>query len=167
MLISQATASNTASIDWALPEGFDRFRIIGEAFLPATDGATCVCQLSTDGGSNYIAENYLTAGVYANTFGIAQLQAGVTVSKNYLYLAALSWGNATGEGASFIAKLYGHKSGLYPRVTAECGGKTAAGAITAVRSTSQYIGGTERITHIRIRADSGNLASGKFFLYGE
>ena len=166
-LIAKATASNTATIDWALPQGFSRFRIIGDAFLPATDGTTdqsnCILRVSTDGGSNYAATSYANASMYAFASGNYRSVATTTG----LLLAWGYPGNQAGEGNTFDATLMGHKTSELCRVISLAGGKNVTPNITVIRTIGQYDGSTDRVTHVRLLAASGNITSGTFHLYGE
>jgi hypothetical protein len=162
-LISRQSASNTASLVFALPVGFREFRIAGDTYLPVTDGADAELIVSIDGGSNYAASGYLNASHYTLALGDSHMTSPVT---NAMRLAYLGSGNEAGEGASFETVLMGAGSGLRFRSIAQGVIKNTSGVLVGVYGVAQYDGSTDRVTHIQIRASSGNIASGTFSLYG-
>jgi hypothetical protein len=163
MLIAKATASNTANIDWALPIGFRKFRIVSPNALPATDGAGLLVRVSTDGGSNYATSSYASiaflAQVGGNTHADYAASGGFNIDGGP--------GNAAGEGSSFVANIFGTEAGKTPYMLATVLIRATSGVVHMFNSVADYTGNTDRVTHIRLIYTSGNIASGDFYLYGE
>ena len=162
MLLAKTIVDNTASFDWALPLGFDRFRIEVQAYIPAVNQADAEFEVSTDGGANFATTGYITVVMFAvfNNHGAS----GATVASMKL----CSFGQANDYGSqTLIATLYGTEAGFYPRVMARGVGINILNDITLGSSVSEYAGSSDRITHIRMKASSGNMTAGTFCLYGE
>jgi hypothetical protein len=162
-LIAKATADNTATIDWALPPGLNVFRIVADGYLPATDWVFLVAQVSTDGGSNYAASDYINPFGFAGQGGDHGHSNGGTVG------FALVQTRNTSASKSGVSDgiLTGAAAGLIPRYIGQCAVHHTNGGMYVFNTVGEYTGGTDRVTHIRLKATSGNITSGKFYLYGE
>jgi hypothetical protein len=162
MLLAKTVVDNTASFDWELPPGFARFRIEVEAYRPAVDQGDVGFEVSTDGGSNFATTSYINVILWA----VTNSHGGGGGTQTRMFLCP--FGQANDSGAqTIIATLYGAEAGLYPRVLAHGVGRNTNGTITLGDSVSEYNGSTDRVTHIRMKATSGNMTSGTFYLYGE
>jgi hypothetical protein len=161
-LIAQVTANNDATIDVALPQGFDWFRVVIDSLLPATDGAYPLLRVSTDNGSNYATANYVNAG-----FGAWTNHGHIPTPPTAGYI--LGWtdtGNATGEGTSCTVSLLGMAAGMNSRALAQALNTNAGAIFVACWSAGQYTASTDRVTHIRLLFSAGNISSGSISVYG-
>jgi len=163
VLVARAIASDSAQIDLALPAGFSAFRLVGDAFMPATDAQDCELQVSIDNGSTYATSGYLNAAHYAIATANSHIGSPVTGAMRCAYVGS---GGAASRGSSFDALLYGHAAGSYFRLVSRGAAKNNTGAFATMYSAAQYDGSTDRVTHIRLKSSSGNIASGTFSLYG-
>ena len=161
-LIAKATADNTANINWALPPGFDRFRIVGTNYRPATDGAYLWARVSTDGGSNYATSGYASVGFVAlHNYHIHQNWGTAS------FCVTATLGNGAAEGGDVDAYLTGAAAGMIPRLYGEGIGIATDAVLHAAVYSGHYVTNTDRITHLRLLCSTGNIAAGTFFLYGE
>ena len=167
MLLAKVVADADATIEWALPQGFSHFHIIGEAFMPSVEGNDVLLRVSTDGGANYAATGYLNATGFATYVGIG-------VSTTPTTSIGLSWispeTSSAAHGLTFDALLFGHAAGQRPRaITTTSGSNDSAQdeLLTSQMGAGQYDGSTDLVTHVQLLVDSGNITSGTFYLYGE
>ena len=165
VLVSTATASNSATIDFTLPSGYKSFDIRVISLVPSTDNVGMWIRVSTDGGSTFAAgaSDY----IYQRN-----IQNGTTPS---LTLSAADSkiitlgggiGNGTGRYFNSIIKVFDpSNASTYKNITTE---------FFTYRSDSTYSFGfvngvylyNTAINAIRILMSSGNIASGTFELWG-
>jgi hypothetical protein len=164
-LISSATASNSATIDFTLPNGYNSFEIKCIGLIPVTDNVGFWVRVSTDGGatfaagaSDYIYQRYLQNG---NTSFPSLSAADSKIS----FLGS-AIGNGTGRYFNVVVMVWNNQSSSQH--------KNITGEFNTYRSDSVYsigiINGVYQantaINAIRILLSSGNISSGFFELWG-
>lgn len=166
VLLSTATASSSTSIDFAFTSwtnsDYFAYIVIFEHVTPATDAVSLIFRTSSDGGSTFDSgTNYIWALQYAFNGGDgSQTGAGDTSIS-----LALDLGNATNENSAGIVMIYNPSLTDRLRITWQTQGINAAGAFIN-RSGCGGHSVAEDIDAIRFAFSSGNIASGRFKLYG-
>jgi hypothetical protein len=168
-LIETQNASNSTQIVFNDLDGtFDDYKVVMSNVVPSTDAVYMLMQVSTDNGATWVTTStYADAlhGVYSGgngTNGSASTTSiQLTVSgANYLL------GNGTGESMAGELMIYAPASTTKYKLFA--GDFVNWSAVpTPVRvTTSGVYRNTTAINAIKIYMSSGNIASGKFKLYG-
>lgn len=165
VLISTATASTTATIDFTLPSGYKSFDIRVISLVPSTDNVGMWLRVSTDGGSTFAAgaSDYIYQRYYQN--GSSSFPSLSAADSKIITLGG-NIGNGTGRYFNSIIKVFDHSNAsTYKNITVE---------FYTYRSDSIYSFGfvngvylyNTAINAIRILMSSGNIASGTFELWG-
>jgi hypothetical protein len=163
-IISSATASNSATIDFTLPNGYNSFEIKCIGLIPVTDNVAFWVRVSTDGGSTFAAgaSDYAYQRNIQNGFAAAPVLN--TGDSKIIFLGG-NIGNGTGRYFNAIVKIWNNESSSqYKNITGE---------FNTYRSDSVYsigiINGVYQantaINAIRILLSSGNISSGFFELW--
>lgn len=163
--VARAEASNDATIQFSLGSAYNQYWVFCTDVRPASDGVNFRLRFSDDDGVSY----YSTAGDYAFS-SAAQTSTVLAVDSSssaaQIRLNTPQVGNAFGEGwsgAILITSLGGTKyatvqyQGIHQDATSNPESSTGVG---------QLIVNTNKITNIQFDFSSGNIASGKFALYG-
>ena len=168
-LILSQSASASATIDFTtvLNDTYDGYQLVGSSIKPATDNTKLQLQIGTGGTPTYQTLGYAWSQVY--TIAATQTPTGSTSDTHIGILDAggtNDLGNAAGENGSFV--LYFNN----PEITDFCN-FTYTGTYNRAADSlpiSNFGGGTwstaGAITAIRFLMSSGNIASGRFTLYG-
>lgn len=165
VLLASKTASNSATLDFTEfnNASYRYYEVEFEAVVPATDGASLRCLMSTDGGSTYdsAASDYAFAvtGINSNT---ANSSAAA-----YIQLTAIGIGSATGEeGATGYFKLYhAGSASLKSRLLGQISYDSTSNAPASVHFNGRR-NATEDTDAMRFYMSSGNIESGVIRLYG-
>jgi hypothetical protein len=170
--IQKQTASASAQIDFVLPAGYNAYKIVLLAVIPATDDVELRTRLSIDGGSSFIA----SAAAYAYTFegsdtsgngyGVNQ-PSDTAISVPAGAAANLSWGNAAGEQLSAEIIIYNARNGSVHtsiRYAIACTNANANAPTRISGTGTRY--NNEINNAIRFLMETGNITSGIFVLYG-
>lgn len=173
VLLTSGTVSSAATLDIALTSytSYRGFKLMLSGFLPATDDVQLRVRFSTDGGSNYDAGsgNY-RYGVYGGVGSGTNLASYTQTSEHIAISGSTATGsgvgNASTEGWNGAVELLNLTSAsLYSRLT------VSATYINDAGDPVWCFGGGARMTAqdtdaIRVLFSSGNIASGKYALYG-
>lgn len=165
ILISTATASTTATIDFTLSSSYKSFEIRCISVVPSTDNVGMWVRVSTDGGSTFAsgASDYIYQRYYQN--GSSSLPS-LSAADSKIILLGSGIGNGSGRYFNSIIRVYdASNSSINKNITAE---------FHMYRSDSIYTLGilngvyqfNTAINAIRILMSSGNIASGTFELWG-
>lgn len=170
VLISTATASNSAAIDFTsgITSAYDEYMISMTNVVPATDDASLQLRVSEDGGSTFKAG----ATDYSYAYNSEQ-EAGTDASNGsagstrILMSASVSntasMGGVCGEVRFFAPagttqnKLFTYQTG-FPR--------TSTTDFRVINGAGRFVLDTNAINGIRFLFSSGNITSGNFALYG-
>jgi hypothetical protein len=175
-LLKTQAASASSSIDFVngvsgvvFDDTYDAYRVVISNAKPATDDVELWMRIGTGGGPTYQVVNYqyassqLTANAVANTVTSTSatriIIAGTTT-------ATRAVGNAAGENVSGTVEMHNPETTDFFQVYFQMAYNEAAGGDTTnVTGSGRYTSGTA-ITAIRFMFESGNIASGRFSLYG-
>ena len=165
VFIQKQTASASATIDFTLPSGYERFILHICNAAPATDGVYPMLRLSDDNGATYEADasDY---GWQANSGYTSSIEASGADTKITLFGAATNTiGNATGERVSGQLTIDGAFDSTPTMIGFKGGGLGTDGIIRLTNSVGMLIAAVATQA-IRFMFSSGNIASGTFVLYG-
>lgn len=165
VLIASATASNDATIEFTLTNtDYTSYQVVFDSVIPSTDNIQLLVRFSSDGGSTFDsgASDYQYAARSVATNGTASDQSDAADSAINL---SANVGNATGE-TGVNGKLDLISSGLgRPSVRWQISRTSGAGIFI------QNWGVGERTSIVEVNGlqflySTGNIASGKIYLYG-
>ncbi len=165
VLISSATASSSATIDFTLPSGYKSFEIRAIGVIPVTDNVAFWVRVSTDGGSTFAAgaSDYVYQRNIQN--GLAAAPALNTGDSKIIFLGG-NIGNGTGRYFNAIVKIWNNESSSqYKNITGEFNTYRSDSIYTLGLVNGVYLSNTA-INAIRILLSSGNISSGTFELWG-
>ncbi len=167
ILVSEATASNSAVIDFTLPTGYDYFELFIEHLIPQTNATSLFLRVSTNGGATFLAgatdyevqRNTLTGiggTTYVPSFGLAAQIAPI---------GALI-GNTSGSYFRCSFRIFHPSDSTQNKnITGEMSMQRFDGQ-PALSNLSARVLNTSAVNAIRLLMNSGNIASGTFKLYG-
>lgn len=165
------TASSSATIDFTgLTSTYSAYAVVLDQVLPASDGVYLWMRTSTDGGSTYAASsgNYFWS-VYSgraagnvNAYDAGTATAIRLCGEDSTYLVS----NTAGEGVSGIVQVINPSGAVQCKVIAQL---CLQGSTTNYALSTSTVGiriAAADVDSIRFLMSSGNIASGKFTLYG-
>ncbi len=164
-LVSTATASTSATIDFTLPSGYKSFEIKVISLVPSTDNVAMWIRVSTDGGATFAAgaSDY----VYQRNIQNGNTAAPALSSPDTkIIILGGNIGNGSGRYFNSIIKVFDPSNASI--------NKNISVDFYTFRSDSIYsigfVNGVYKfntaINAIRILMSSGNIASGTFELWG-
>ena len=163
VFLGSATASSSASIEFTGLNSnvYKHYRVLIDGFVPATNATSLGMQTSTGG-------SYTTSGYWWQNFRWTTSASGIrgSTSDDRIYLEAYgadNSANTANNGGSWVIDIIGswqttdlHKvvyQGYYQ-------GSTMLGITGGGRT------GTGRIDGIKFLVSSGNISTGRFYIYG-
>ena len=168
VLLTSNTITNAATLDLVLTSytAFRAIRFVFTGLVPQTDGQDLLMRTSTDGGANYDAGagNYDWATMLLNAGG-ASVSADSSTAATSMKLCD-DPGNASGENISGEVYLFNQVgTTVHPQLKWSFSYKNNAG------NTVTNHGGGSRLANadvdaVRFLFASGNLATGKYAVYG-
>lgn len=170
--ISQQSASSSATIDFTgLSSTYRLYRVELEGVVPATDGAQLQLLVSED-GSSWKATSYLSMVAYVMSNGTGNTAAGNPTT----YIPLSGTGGAGVSNVSGCGGWSGAISIETPSDTArkkqihvERGGYLMDGDTIhafGLIGGGSWNGGNAALTALRFQFSTGNIASGKFTIFG-
>jgi hypothetical protein len=164
-LISSTTASNSATIDFTLPSGYNSFEVRCIGVIPVTDAVSFWVRVSTDGGSTFAsgASDYIYQRYFQN--GSTSVPSLSAADSKIMFLGS-AVGNGTGRYLNAIIRVWNpQSSSQYKNITGEVNTyrSDAIYSLGLVNGVYQY---NTAINAIRILLSSGNISSGYFELWG-
>ena len=164
-LISSITASNNASIEFTLDNSkYSSYQIVLDSLLPATDSAELFMRFSSDGGSTFDSGtgNYR----YASRWVASNGTTGSTLSES---ATAINLTNTIGTSAGETGA-----NGKLDLISSGEGRPSVRWQLSRTSSSNLLVyqnGGAERTATVEVDAiqflySTGNIASGKVYLYG-
>jgi hypothetical protein len=171
VLLTSGTVSSQATLDIVLTgfTGYRALKFILSSFIPVTDDVELLMQFSTNGGSSYVSSGYRGVSKGLDTAGNAReifsaSASGIMIAGDTTATAGIS--NVANEnGAHVEVTLLNQTAAAYSRVifqnTYSMGanqlvGMSGAGDLTTAQDTDA----------VRFLMTSGNIASGKYAVYG-
>jgi hypothetical protein len=170
ILLANATASNSASIDFTsgIDSTYDMYILVGVGVVPATDAVAAWLRVSEDAGSTWKsgAADYKHSGY---VYGIAAGGGGSPGTEGQIVLThGTSLSNNAANAFNFFATVSKPSSTTSKKEInfLPHGYVTSGGDYYTLMKTGAYVGTTNAITGLRFLMSSGNITSGSFYLYG-
>jgi hypothetical protein len=171
VLISSATASSSASIEFTLGD-YKEYKFFFVNIHPQTSNADLMMNFSTDNGSNYNVTktsthfralhneaDTATSLAYDSSNDMAQ---GIGDLNILLNIGAT---NADMSGSGYL-HLFNPSSSVYVKHFIANLNRYDPAIYTVNQYTAGYANTTSALTNIRFKMDSGNIDDGKILLFG-
>lgn len=164
VLLATLTASNSASLSDTtnFTATYDEYEIVFESVIPGTVNTDLRMQIRT--GTTFQTADYktLTTGSFGGAFASVIPTGHLALSNDYSRFSATSNGLSGSIRINFVngagyKKIWGQT--VWPD-TAQSDGLTISWV------TGMWVGGTGAITGVRFLMSSGNISSGKIYIYG-
>ena len=167
VLLDEATANNSATVDVALSPGYRRYNIELSKVSPVSDGADFNARVSFDNGATFSSGTiygYTSMIPYANAVAVIsgsattliRLTGGILVSgSGGTFAATCVVGNPGGNSKGFLI----HGNGTY--ITNDPLGGAEVTHFSGCVTGSQSI-----VTHLRFFMSTGNISTGTFKVFG-
>ena len=174
VLLSTATASDDASIEFTLPTAYKQVNFGFYNITPATDNTSFTFNGSTDGGSNYNVTKTTSAFSAhhneADTDTALQYRTANDLAQSTSY-AQLSYfnGNGADQGSVGELLLFNPASTTYVKhFYSRTGSQNAASSSYALNcySAGYFNDGSNDLTNISFKMSSGNISSGTIKMWG-
>tara|TARA_R110000782_G_scaffold39510_2_gene91678 strand:- start:213 stop:833 length:621 start_codon:yes stop_codon:yes gene_type:complete len=165
--ISSVTASSSASVVFTgLTDTYDVYEVQFVQVLPATDNTQFSCNVSQDGGASYLTGSNYKHSIHGdNSAGGTSHNYSATQTKWHI-ASNTSQGNAAAEHLNGRWNFYGLADGQKPTSCFSGGYGDPSGNNTRIHQYGSYHLNTSAVNALRFTYASGNIASGKFHLYG-
>lgn len=175
-LVNEVTLNNDAAVDFTNIGGYDQYVLVWNEVRPSADGESMQMRVSHDNGATFLSggNDYKwsmrlsTSAGDGHDLDTADTEVQVTSSN-----ASHDMGNDTGEANS--GELWIHslgKGGTFAGGTIHNGGTSQFPTFINSFGFWQYVSGSSGfappnpINAFRLFMTTGNLASGKMYLYG-
>ncbi|MES2633998.1 MAG: hypothetical protein V4669_13575 [Pseudomonadota bacterium] len=161
--------SATATVDFTgLDSTFEEYELRIINAVPVTDASSVWLRTSTDGGSTFAASNSnyiwsLVSGNSAGGFGLTN-DNGTTSATRIVLSGAV--GNTAAYGGACITVRFANPAGTAHNKTVTWNGGVGGATAASVASGVGQRMATADVDAIRIMFSSGDIATGKFKLYG-
>jgi hypothetical protein len=162
--LATLTASNSASLEVTpLDNAYDEYEIVFENIRPVTDAVDFLAQVFS--GGSYRTTSYSSLSLELNSVGQASVHLTTAID---LSGGSTRMDNAAGSGLSgFIRIMNPSETANYKRVFGQNSfndnGASGSGLVIV---SAAWRGGTGAITKMQFYMSSGNISSGKIYLYG-
>lgn len=157
-----ATSSTSLSFTSKITSSYSLYLLIFSNIIPATDNVVLQLLFSTDNGSTYLGSGYRWSYTILSSAGTNTL-ANNNSDTSTSFAGSIS--NNSSRGVNGYMNLYCLNSANIPNFSGIVGhyasGDTANQNIFVGTNT-----GTTPVNAIKIQMSSGNIASGKIYLYG-
>ncbi len=167
-LVASATASNSAAIDFTSISTADYayYTLVGDNVVPSTNAVGLVVQVFQGGVIQNGAGNYRH-----HTWRYTPSGSGTGGSSGDFYMVVSSGSETLGTAAdqTFSFKLTAHdlaQATQKKRFNWEAQGIFSSGATVAFAGGGMFILNNAACDGLRVACTGGNIASGKFWLYG-
>jgi hypothetical protein len=168
-LLQTQTASNSANITFTstyITSTYNKYALVMNNVVPATNGVSMSMTVSVDNGSNYLATGYKAV---INVF--SEAATANAVSSTTLIPLTIITGNtlANTAGIGLMGTLYmlNWTSGSsFPEIHGNCSYLESSAANTLTGLWGGRAPTTNVINNIKIVMSSGNISTGTFSLYG-
>lgn len=169
VLLETQTASNSSSIDFTsnINSNYKKYEIEFINVIPQTDDVDLTLRVSTDGGSTFITSSDYSYITYGMNSSVSTFYASNASATSRIKFTGDNMGNSTGESCSGIVNIYNPADTTnYKNLTATVVKRSSLARFSQYECGGSYIGSVSAINGIRFLAESGNIASGTFKLYG-
>ena len=170
VLVSSATASSSATIDFALGN-YKEYQFYFVNIHPQTDITALQFQTSTDSGSTYgvTATTTLFQAYHdeADTGTSLEYDGGVDLaqSTNFQYLSNAT-GNVNDQSVSGTLNLFNPSSTTFVKHFVASVNDYQYHNYSSIKFIAGYFNTTSALTNIRFKMSSGNIDDGTILMYG-
>ena len=166
-LITTTTASSSANVLFTgLSSAYRNYMVVVSSAIPATNGALLECQLSINGGTSYVTQNWYAAHWYAGVSSVV----GSGGSNDFVKLTETTSSTTTNGGVSGVIMLFNPSNTAGGKIVrSEMAGYYTGGTPTNSGfsiSSGSYLDFGNAVNAVNFLFDTGNIASGSFKLYG-
>lgn len=170
VLIETKIASASATIDFTtgLDDTYDSFEIRLNNIKPATDDVQLLFRIATGAGPTWqTGASYRHSMQVLDAGGVSNLasNSGTGIPLTFTGGGGTGFGNAAGENLSGSVNFDNPEVSDYVQFRIASGYSEAGGSQATMRGGGRY-DAASAITGIRFYCSSGNIASGRFSLYG-
>lgn len=162
VLLSTATASNSATLDFTDLTGYRAYVFDMSALIPATNAVGFTLRISTDNGSTW------KSGASDYAYGGARLAGatGYVNSTAATFMGVVDSVSNSRSGVSGRVIAPSLSSGINAHFVWEVAADLTDSAIWGVFGSGKYAAGTDAINGVRFLMTSGNITSGTVRCYG-
>lgn len=165
-LLSTVTASASATVDveTTFSSTYDAYMLVVSGARPSTNSVSLTARMKI-GGSYIATGTYISTGGYTSTAGNQETPQGATE----ITLVSSVWGNDAASSCDVVMYIFNPSSTAFKKQLFYQATSLRIDAGATQVQTRSGIGlndGTGALTGIRFFASSGNIAEGKFRLYG-
>lgn len=163
VLLETKTASASASLAFttSITSTYNNYLVVLEDLLPATNGVDLLLQVSTDGGSTYLATNY-TGGYWVWSSGGGGAGSTGTTSFKLATSQSNNSSNRRVNGTIEIHNPLGTSN--YKDIYSRISGYDGSSQYTYLSTGTNTV--TTAINAFKIYFSSGNITSGTAYCYG-
>lgn len=163
VLLETRTASASASLAFttSITSTYNDYLVVVEDLLPATNGVDLLLQVSTDGGSTYLATNY-TGGYWVWSSGGGGAGSTGTTSFKMATSQSNNSSNRRANGTIEIHNPLGTSN--YKDIYSRISGYDGSSQYTYLSTGTNTV--TTAINAFKIYFSSGNITSGTAYCYG-
>jgi hypothetical protein len=163
VLLSTQTASNTASISFTtqITSTYKNYLLEVTNFLSVSVGVVLGLSLSTNGGTSYLATNYLS-GVNYVQYNSSTFANGTITTLMNLYVSTTT-AAPTANGVYYLFNL---NSAIAPMAMGIAVGAISTGGTLYYSLEPSVQTAATNINALQIKCTSGNMSTGVFSLYG-
>jgi len=170
-LLTSGTVSTAATLDIVLTAytGYRALKFVLQSFIPVTDDVELWMRLSTDGGATFDVTTYAYSAMFvreaSGPFNASTNAARILIAGSTTGGEAVS--NVSAEaGVDAEITLYDQTTSQWPRVNFQSAyqGATVTDLFTFVGSGQREV--SQDTDAVRFLFESGNIASGKYAVYG-
>jgi len=177
VFIKKITASSSATVSFVdgassvvLDNTYKEYLFTFNNIHPATDGANCQFQGSTNGGSSYgvnITSSYFQAQNNASENAL-EYDGGqdLAQSTNFQTILAKEPGNGNDESVSGMLYLFDPSNTTFVKHFLSVGNCEDTEAMSRQGFTGGYLNTTSAINAVQFKMSSGNMDAGDICLYG-
>lgn len=164
VLIQTQNASTSAAINFTtgITATYNNYVLLVSNVTNATGSTGLLLQISTNGGSSYITSGY-SAGV---NFGSAAAAASTNNNGTSGFLLSPSAVVQTTGGFSGTSWLYDFTVNNFPNIWTQFSNYNATNSFAMGQGGGTYFTAVSIVNAMRVISTSGNIAAGKFSLYG-
>jgi len=170
VLVSSATASSSASIEFSLGN-YKEYKFFFVNIHPQTDATDFNFNCSIDSGSTYAVTKtttlFRTGHDEADTFTQFGYNANEDLAQSTAYQHIMyGTGNVSDECTSGFFQLFNPSSTTYVKHFMSVANHTSAQNSTNQMFVAGYMNTTSALTNIRFQMSSGNIDAGTILMYG-
>lgn len=170
VLLASATASNSATVDFAdyLSSTYDHYILIGVDIVPQTDATSPWLRVSTNGSTFDANNNYDYAIMQVDSNGGATTPASLASTSRIALMAGTGASAGSGSTASFSFELHIFKpsdSARFKLFTFQSAAYDTSAHTQCIAGSGSYKA-TSAVRGVSFLFNSGNVTSGTFYLYG-